>query len=80
MAEHPADRAGLAVLPFDVCLQLLASAPVGRIGFFADGEVVILPVVVTGRAEVVYDEAEVERLGRRGLHPWVSGRQTPRDG
>jgi nitroimidazol reductase NimA-like FMN-containing flavoprotein (pyridoxamine 5'-phosphate oxidase superfamily) len=141
MAEHPTDRAGLEVLPFNVCLQLLASAPVGRIGFFADGEVVILPVnhlvdgqdvvfrtgrgsklsaaegqnlvtfeadeydeqtrsgwsvVVTGRAEVVYEEAEVERLGRRGLHPWVSavehpfwirirptavsGRQTPRVG
>jgi uncharacterized protein len=52
-------------------------------------------VVVTGRAEVVYSEVEVERLNRFDLHPWVtaverpfwiriransvSGRQTPGD-
>jgi uncharacterized protein len=141
MPEHPTDHAGLEILPFEVCLRLLASVPVGRVGFFADGEVVMLPVnhlldgqdpvfrtargsklsaaegqslvafeaddydertrsgwsvLVTGRAEVVYDEAEVQRLSRRGLHPWasaverpfwiriratsVSGRRTPRDG
>lgn len=141
MPGHPTDHAGLEILPFDVCLRLLASVPVGRVAFFADGEVVILPVnhlvdnhdlvfrtargaklsaaegqdlvtfeadeydeqtrygwsvVVTGRAEVVYDEAEVERLSQRGLHPWVtaverpfwirirasavSGRQTPQTG
>jgi nitroimidazol reductase NimA-like FMN-containing flavoprotein (pyridoxamine 5'-phosphate oxidase superfamily) len=141
MSGHPADHAGLEILPFDVCLRLLASVPVGRVGFAADGELVILPVnhaidgqdpvfctahgtklsaaegqdlvtfeadeydeqtrsgwsvVVTGRAEVVYDEAEAERLGRLGLHPWVtaverpfwiriratsvSGRQTPQTG
>jgi uncharacterized protein len=140
MSEHPTDHAGLEILPFEACLQLLASVPVGRVGFFADGEVVVLPVnhvvdgqdvvfrtgrgsklsaaevqdlvtfevdeydeqtrsgwsvVVTGRAEVVYEEVEVERLSRRGLHPWVSavehpfwirvrptavsGRQTPRE-
>lgn len=138
MPEHSIDHAGLEILPFEVCLRLLASVPVGRVGFFSDGEVVVLPVnhildgqdpvfrtargsklsaaegqslvafeadeydeptqtgwsvLVTGRAEVVYDEAEVERLGQRGLHPWataverpfwiriratsVSGRQTP---
>ncbi len=138
MAEHSIDHAGLEILPFEVCLRLLASVPVGRVGFFCDGEVVVLPVnhildgqdpvfrtargsklsaaegqslvafeadeydeqtqtgwsvLVTGRAEVVYDEAEVERLSQRGLHPWataverpfwiriratsVSGRQTP---
>ncbi|HEV2374570.1 MAG TPA: pyridoxamine 5'-phosphate oxidase family protein [Streptosporangiaceae bacterium] len=27
-------------------------------------------VLVTGRAELVYEEAEVERLGQLGLHPW----------
>jgi nitroimidazol reductase NimA-like FMN-containing flavoprotein (pyridoxamine 5'-phosphate oxidase superfamily) len=141
MSEHPTDHAGLDILPFEVCLQLLASVPVGRVGFFADGEVVILPVnhvvdgqdlvfrtargaklsaaegqdlvafeadeydeqtrsgwsvLVTGRAEVVYEEADVQRLSRRDLHPWasavedpfwiriratsVSGRQTPRPG
>jgi len=51
-------------------------------------------VVMTGRAEAVDAEAELQRLVRRGLHPWVSavrhpfwirirptsvsGRQTPR--
>jgi hypothetical protein len=69
MSEHPTDHAGLEILPFEACLQLLASVPVGRV--------------------------EVERLSRRGLHPWVSavehpfwirvrptavsGRQTPRE-
>lgn len=138
MPEHSIDHAGLEILPFEVCLRLLASVPVGRVGFFCDGEVVVLPVnhildgqdpvfrtargsklsaaegqslvafeadeydeqtqtgwsvLVTGRAEVVYDEADVERLSQRGLHPWataverpfwiriratsVSGRQTP---
>jgi uncharacterized protein len=141
MPGHPTDRAGLEILPFDVCLRLLASVPVGRIGFCADGEMVILPVnhiidgqdpvfctargaklsgaegkdlvtfeadeydeesrsgwsvVVTGRAELIYDDAEVERLSQLGLRPWVtaverpfwirirptavSGRQIPPDG
>lgn len=138
MPGHPTDHAGLEILPFDECLRLLASVPVGRVGFFADGEIVVLPVnhrvdgqnpvfrtargsklsaagghnlvafeaddydeqtrsgwsvVVTGRAEAVYEESEVQRLDRLGLHPWVtavarpfwiriratlvSGRQTP---
>lgn len=141
MSENPIDHAGLEILPFEVCLRLLASVPVGRVGFLADGEVVVLPVnhvvdgqdlvfrtargaklsaaegqnlvafeadeydeltksgwsvLVTGRAEVVYEEADVQRLSRHGLHPWVSamgdpfwiriratsvsGRQTPRPG
>jgi uncharacterized protein len=122
MPGHPTDHAGLEILPFDVCLRLLASVPVGRVGFFADGEVVILPVnhvvdgqdpvfctargsklsaaegqnlvtfeadeydeqtrsgwsvVVTGRAEMVYSEAEAERLSQLGLHPWVIAVQRP---
>lgn len=138
MSELPIDHAGLEVLPFDECIQRLASVPVGRIGFFADGEIVVLPVnhvidgqdpvfrtargsklsaaggqrlvafeadeydrqtrsgwsvLVTGRAEVVYEDAEVQRLNRLGLHSWasavehqfwirirptsVTGRQTP---
>ena len=141
MARYPVDHAGLEILPFGRCLELLATVPVGRVSFFADGEIVTLPVnhvvdgqapvfrtahgsklsaaegqdlvafeadeydeqtrsgwsvVDTGRAEVVYDEAEAERLGRLGLHPWVtaveqpfwiriratsvSGRQTPQAG
>ena len=51
MSRYPTDHAGLEILPFDECLRLLASVPVGRVGFVADGEVVILPVnhVVDGQ-------------------------------
>ena len=44
MIAHPTDHAGLEILTFGDCLRLLGSVPVGRIGFFADGEIVILPV------------------------------------
>jgi len=44
MPRYPTDHAGLEILPFDVCLQLLATVPVGRVSFFADGEIVTLPV------------------------------------
>lgn len=138
MPGLPTDHAGLETLPFEVCLRLLASVPVGRVGFAADGELVILPVnhvvdgqdvvfrtasgsklsaaegrelvafeaddydpqthsgwsvLVNGRAEVIYEDTEIERLSRLGVHPWVttverpfwirihpvsvSGRQTP---
>jgi uncharacterized protein len=122
MRDEPTDHAGLETLPFDVCLRLLASVPVGRVGFYADGEVVLLPVnhavdgqdvvfrtaggskltaaeeqdlvafeadsydpqtrsgwsvLVTGRATVVYDEAEVSRLSRLDLHPWAAGVEHP---
>jgi nitroimidazol reductase NimA-like FMN-containing flavoprotein (pyridoxamine 5'-phosphate oxidase superfamily) len=122
MPGHPTDHAGLEILPFDVCLRLLASVSVGRVGFFADGEIVILPVnhvvdgqdlvfrtargsklsaaegrnlvtfeadeydeqtrsgwsvVVTGRAEVIYEDAEIERLSQFGLHPWVTAVERP---
>lgn len=122
MPGHPTDHAGLEILAFDECLRLLASVPVGRVGFFSDGEVVILPVnhlvdghdpvfrtargsklsaaeghnvvafeaddydeqsrsgwsvVVTGRAEAVYEESEVQRLDHRGLHPWVTAVEHP---
>jgi uncharacterized protein len=122
MSEHSTDHAGLEILPFDECLRLLASVPVGRVGFLADGELVVLPVnhvidgqdpvfrtahgsklsaaegqnlaafeadhydeqartgwsvLVIGRAEMVYDEAEVQRLNSRGLHPWVTAVERP---
>ena len=44
MTNYPADHGGLEILPFERCLQLLATVPVGRVGFFADGEIVVLPV------------------------------------
>jgi uncharacterized protein len=141
MATYPTDHAGLEILPFDRCLQLLTTVPVGRISFFSEGEIVVLPVnhimdgqdpvfctargsklsaaegedlvafeadhydertrsgwsvLVNGRAQAVYEEAESQRLSRLGLCPWVtaverpfwirirrtsvSGRQTPASG
>jgi uncharacterized protein len=122
MRDYPTDRAGLEVLPFEECLRLLASVPVGRVGFVAEGEVVMLPVnhlvdgtdvvfcaafgsklaaaegqkvaafeaddydqqhqsgwsvLVSGRIELVEAEADVSRLSRRGLHPWVNAAQRP---
>jgi uncharacterized protein len=122
VTEHPTDRAGLEVLPFDECLRLLATVPVGRVGIVADGEIVVLPVnyvvdgqdpvfltdrgsklsaaeqqnvaafeadhfdeqartgwsvLITGHAEAIYEEVEVERLSRRGLHPWPSAAERP---
>ncbi len=141
MAEYPTDHAGLEILPFDRCLELLAAVPVGRVSFLADGEIVVLPVnhvvdgqdpifctargsklsaaegqnlvafeadgydertksgwsvLVNGRAQAVYEDAEIQRLSRLGLHPWataaerpfwirirptaINGRQTPKPG
>ncbi len=122
MPGHPTDHAGLEILPLDECLRLLSSVPVGRIGFFADGEVTVLPVnhvmdgqdvifrtgygsklasaegmhlaafeadhydeqtrsgwsvLITGRAEVVLDDADIQRLSGLGLHPWVTAVQRP---
>jgi uncharacterized protein len=34
-------------------------------------------ILVTGHAEVIYEEAEIERLSRYGLHPWPSATQRP---
>jgi uncharacterized protein len=122
MALYPADHAGLEILPLDRCLQLLSLIPVGRVSFFADGEIVILPVnhvmdgqnpvfrtargsklaaaegqnvvafevdhydertrsgwsvVVNGRAHAIYEEAEIQRLSRLDLRPWVSAADRP---
>ena len=120
MPEYPTDHAGLEILPFDACLRLLASVPVGRIGFVENGEMVVLPVnhivdgqdvvfrtthgaklsaaegehlvafevdhyeaqthsgwsvLMTGRAEMVDAEADVERMSRHDLRPWVTAVQ-----
>jgi uncharacterized protein len=122
MAEYPTDHAGLEILPFDRCLELLAAVPVGRVSFLADGEIVVLPVnhvldgqdpifctargsklstaegqnlvafeadgydertksgwsvLVNGRAQAVYEDAEIQRLSRLGLHPWVTAAERP---
>ena len=54
MTTYPTDHAGLEILPFDESLRLLGSVPVGRLSFFADGELVILPVnhVIDGQDPV----------------------------
>ncbi len=122
MALYPADHAGLEILPFDRCLQLLTAVPVGRVSFFADGEIVVLPVnhvmdgqdpvfrtargsklsaaegqnvvafeaddydgrtrcgwsvLVNGRACAIYEEAEIQRLNRLGLHSWATAAERP---
>ena len=122
MAGYPTDHAGLEILPFDRCLELLATVPVGRVSFLADGEIVVLPVnhvvdgqdpifctargsklsaaegqnlvafeadgydertkfgwsvLVNGRAQAVYEDAEIQRLSRLGLHPWVTAAERP---
>lgn len=41
------DHAGLVVLSFDECLELIASSGVGRVAFLADGEIEVLPVNYT---------------------------------
>jgi hypothetical protein len=44
MRELAIDRAGMEILHLGDCFLLLKSVPVGRVGFVARGEVVILPV------------------------------------
>ena len=44
MRKLATDHAGLEILHLGDCFALLESVPVGRIGFLAGGEVVILPV------------------------------------
>jgi nitroimidazol reductase NimA-like FMN-containing flavoprotein (pyridoxamine 5'-phosphate oxidase superfamily) len=59
----PIDHAGLEVLSFDSCLRLLAAVSIGRVGFVAGGEVVVLPVnfVVDGQ-NVVFRTASGSKL------------------
>ncbi len=63
MSGYSLDHAGLETLNFDTCLRLLASVPVGRVGFVADGEVQILPVnhLVDGQ-DVVFRTAHGSKL------------------
>jgi uncharacterized protein len=45
MRELATDQAGLEILHLGDCFRLLESVPLGRIGFAADGEVAVLPVM-----------------------------------
>jgi uncharacterized protein len=118
MVGYAPDHAGLETIPLGDCLRLLASVPLGRVGFLSDGEVVVLPVnhavsgqdvvfrttrgsklsaaesenavtfeadhydsrrgsgwsvLVTGRAEMVYDDAEIAALDGLGLQAGPEG-------
>ncbi|MGH3245716.1 MAG: pyridoxamine 5'-phosphate oxidase family protein [Trebonia sp.] len=63
MRKLATDRAGLEILHLGDCFGLLESVPVGRIGFVAGGEVVILPVhfLVDGQ-DVVFRTAAGSKL------------------
>ncbi len=63
MPGQSIDHAGLETLSFDTCLRLLASVPVGRVGFLADGEVQVLPVnhLVDGQ-DVIFRTAYGSKL------------------
>jgi len=63
MRKLATDRAGLEILHLGDCFGLLGSVPVGRIGFLAGGEVVILPVnfLVDGQ-DVVFRTAAGSKL------------------
>ena len=67
MRRYPTDHAGLEILPVDECLRLLASVPVGRVGFIADGEVVVLPVnhFVDGQ-DVIFRTAHGSKVSAAG--------------
>jgi nitroimidazol reductase NimA-like FMN-containing flavoprotein (pyridoxamine 5'-phosphate oxidase superfamily) len=73
MRKLATDRAGLEILHLGDCFGLLASAPVGRIGFLAGGEVVILPVnfLVDGQ-DVVFRTATGAKLSAIEVGHYVS--------
>jgi nitroimidazol reductase NimA-like FMN-containing flavoprotein (pyridoxamine 5'-phosphate oxidase superfamily) len=45
MRKLATDQAGLEILHLGDMFRLLATVPIGRIGFMADGEVAVLPVM-----------------------------------
>ena len=63
MRKLATDRSGLEILHLGDCFLLLGSVPLGRIGFVAGGEVVILPVnfVVDGQ-DVVFRTSQGSKL------------------
>jgi uncharacterized protein len=73
MRELATDRAGLEILHLGDCFRLLESAPVGRIGFVAGGEVVILPVnfLVDGQ-DVVFTTGAGSKLSAVEVGHYVS--------
>lgn len=66
--NRPLDKGKLEVLSLDECWDRLASEPVGRVAFVADGEVTILPVnhAVAGRS-ILFRTAHGARLPQSAL-------------
>jgi nitroimidazol reductase NimA-like FMN-containing flavoprotein (pyridoxamine 5'-phosphate oxidase superfamily) len=81
MPRQPTDHAGLEVLPLDECLKLLASEPVGRVGFYADGELVMLPVnhILDGQ-DIVFRAARGSKLSAAEGHSLVAFEADSYDG
>jgi uncharacterized protein len=67
------DHAGLVVLSFAECLELVTEATVGRIAFFLGGEVEVLPVNYTldGTA-IAFRTAMGSKLGAAVQHATVT--------
>ena len=72
MRKLATDREGLEILHLGDCFVLLQSVPVGRIGFVAGGEVVILPVnfQVDGQ-DVVFKTGAESTLCAAGIGHYV---------
>lgn len=59
----PTDHRGLRILGLDECLQRVAAAPMGRIAFGHDGELVVRP----GQPQPRWDRRGVsDQLGTQG--------------
>jgi uncharacterized protein len=69
----PTDHAGLAVLPWDDCLDRIRRARVGRVAFLHSGEPVILPVNHEMDGEtIVFRSAPGSKLSAAGQDAPVS--------
>ncbi len=61
--DKPTDHAGVEVLTKAECLSLLATQPIGRLGFVEHGEVTILPVrYMMDAGQVVFRSAVGAKL------------------
>ena len=73
MRKLATDQAGLEILHFGDCFLLLESVPVGRIGFLAGGEVVLLPVSFTvDGQDVVFTTAAGTKLASLEVGHYVA--------
>ena len=72
-SDLPTDHAGLAVLPWDDCLDRIRRARVGRVAFLHSGEPVILPVNHEMDGEtIVFRSAPGSKLSAAGQDAPVS--------